>query len=297
MKPVERRILAADGWSLSALDFEPSGSPRAVAVVGHAMMVDRRTVASAHRPSLATALVQQGFRVLAVDLRGHGASGPTARDGGQWTYDDLVADTAHWLDLARDIANGLPIVWLGHSLFGHVSLAWFGQHPDDAPTAFVGMAVNVWNRRWEPDRRVWWLKRAVSSAANLLVHLQGRMPARAIRMGSADEAAGYWRDMGRFIRDDAWISRQGVDYHAGLRQIGMPALCIVSDGDTWFTRPEEGLAFAAPLPNRECVRLGKSCQISSLDGLAPTHMGFVTEQTSAPIWQFAADWLLGRVPL
>ena len=297
MKPVERCVLAADGWRLSALDFEPEGPPRALAVVGHAMMVDRRTVASIHRPSLATTLVQNGLRVLAVDLRGHGASGPTARDGGQWTYDDLVNDTQAWLSLAREVADGLPVVWLGHSLFGHVSLAWFGLHPQEAPAAYVGLAVNVWNRRWEPNRRIWWIKRAMSTAADLLTEVRGRMPARAIRMGSADEALGYWRDMGRFIRDNAWTSRQGADYHTGLRDLGMPALCVVSDGDTLFTRPEDGMAFAAPLRHRDVVRLGHACPIASLRGLAPTHMGLVTDQASAPLWQFISAWLLDHVPV
>ena len=297
MTPVERTVVAADGWQLSALDFAPPTPARAVVVLGHAMMVDRRTVASAHRPCLAQTLVEHGFRVLAVDLRGHGASGPMAHRGGAWIYDDLVADTEAWLNLAEAIAGDLPIFWTSHSLFGHVSLAWFGQHRERVPAAYVGIAVNVWNRRWESDLSVWMLQRAMSWASNRLVDVWGRMPVRLLRMGPADEAAGYWHDIGRFTRSNSWTSRDGIDYHAGLGRLDMPYLCVVSDGDRFFTRPNEGLSFSASLTQRTVLRLGPACQTPALQGLAPGHMGLVTNPNAAPLWHAIAQWLGSHVPV
>lgn len=297
MKPVDRSVVAVDGWRLSALDFEPPDPPRAVVVLGHAMMVDRRTVASVHRPCLAQTLVEHGFRVLAVDLRGHGASGPPAHAGGAWTYDDLVGDTEAWLEMARSIAGDLPIFWVSHSLFGHVSLAWFGQHPERAPAAYVGIAVNVWNRRWEAERGVWLLQRTVSWASNRLVDLWGRMPVRALRMGPADEAAGYWHDIGRFASSNSWMSRDGVDYHAGLGRLTTPYLCVVSDGDRFFTRPGEAIAFSGPLTARTVLHLGPTCVTPGLRDLDLGHMALVTDRRAAPLWQEVAGWLGTHVPV
>ena len=76
------RVRAPDGWLLDVLDLEPRGPARGLVVAGHAMMVDRRTYRPG-RAGLARTLVDAGFRVLLPDLRGHGRSGPTPREGGE----------------------------------------------------------------------------------------------------------------------------------------------------------------------------------------------------------------------
>lgn len=297
MTAIERTVLAPDGWRLSALDLEPAGPCRGVVVAGHAMMVDRRTLYRGDdRPSLARTLAQHGWRVLLPDLRGHGASGPQPREGGQWRYADLVADTATWRALADEVAGGLPVAWLGHSLFGHVSLAWFGQHADRRPAAFAALAVNVWNRRFEPNPALWAIKRATMAAATTLVRLRGRMPARGLRFGSADEAAGYWLDLDHVVRTNAWQAEDGTDWHRALSRLEMPYLCVVSDGDRLFTRPDDGISFAAPLPGRQVLRLGQGVTEPSLRGLVPSHMGLATDPRSQPLWEHVASWLDRVVP-
>ncbi len=285
----------ADGWRLHGRFVQPQGQFRGLVVAGHAMMVDGRTLLSPHRPCLANALVEQGFAVLAVDLRGHGRSGPGAAQGGQWNYADLVADTAAWWQLALALAQGRPIAWLGHSLFGHVSLAWFGQHPDAAPAAYVAIAVNVWARQFEGNPLVWAAQRSVMAAAAGLVRVTGRMPARKLRMGSADESAAFWLDMARFARTNRWQSAQGVDYLAGLAQLPCPLLCVVSDGDRLYTRPDEGLAFVATVPQVETLRLGPHCTEPELADLAPDHMALATSASSGPLWHWIARWLVARI--
>ena len=100
------RVVTADGWRLDVLDLIPERAPCAVAVVGHAMMVDRRTVSRADGPSLCGTLCERGFRVLVPDLRGHGASGPTASDGADWSYHELVSDVGEYVDLAVTTVPG-----------------------------------------------------------------------------------------------------------------------------------------------------------------------------------------------
>lgn len=282
-------IRSHDGHRLVARRIEPEGPARGLVVAGHAMMVDGRTLWRRDRPCLAASLAAAGLRVIVPDLRGHGRSGPLA----DWTYDDLVADTEAWRNLADLHADGLPVGWLGHSLFGHVSLAWFGQQPQRAPAAFAALAVNVWSPQFETNRAVWAVQRTVMAAATVVATVAGRMPARAFRMGSNDEAKGFWTDMARFGRDGAWAARDGTDYHAGLRQLGCPTLCLVSDADRLYTRPNEGIAFTAPIPNIEVLRLGNSCQIPALRGIVPDHMGLGTDARSQPVWDYVAGWLRG----
>ena len=294
MQVVQREVFAADGWRLQALDISPDTTPRAFVVAGHAMMVDSRTLWRRDRPSLVATLVQAGMRVLVADLRGHGSSGPRADHGGNWTYDQLVEDTAVWRSLADDLAGGLPIFWLSHSLFGHTSLAWFGQHPSRQPQAFVALAVNGWNRRFEPNMALWLVKSVMMRTTRLIALRSGRLPAKALRMGNHDEALDYWRDLTR-MAVTRWESRAGTDYHLGLVRVTLPILCVFSDGDRLFTRPPDGMAFTAPLPNREVLILGKACQQAALRGIVPGHMGLATDSTSEPLWQFVAAWLLRHV--
>ncbi|NJK32872.1 MAG: hypothetical protein HC927_10950, partial [Deltaproteobacteria bacterium] len=57
--PVLHSLTSADGWLLRVWDFtpEPRQAPLAVAIVGHAMMVDSRTICRPDRPTLASVLV------------------------------------------------------------------------------------------------------------------------------------------------------------------------------------------------------------------------------------------------
>ncbi len=295
MQVTQREVTAPDGWKLRALDIQPDGAPRALVVAGHAMMVDNRTLWRPDRPSLVGTLVQAGLRVLVPDLRGHGASGPRAADGGDWSYDQLVADTAVWRTLADDLAGGLPVLWLSHSLFGHTSLAWFGQHPERQPHAFVALAVNVWNRRFEPSPALWLFKSLMLKTALVAAERAGRLPARQMRMGNHDEAIDYWRDLTRMAMT-RWESRAGADYYVGMANVTVPILCVFSDGDKLFTRPSDGLAFTAALPNRQVLMLGKACELNTLSGCVPGHMALVTDAASEPLWRHVAAWLLQQIP-
>ncbi len=289
-KPATHTLRAADGWRLSVLDYAPAGTPAGVVVAGHAMMADRRTLAHPDRPSLAGALVDAGLRVLVPDLRGHGASGPTPREGGRWGYDDLVADTAIYLELARGLDAG-PVTLLGHSLFGHTALAWLGRHPDAPVAAFAAVGVGLWARRFEPSPLLWAAKASVLRLSTGLVRAAGHLPARRLRIGPADEAPEYWRDLCGFAFTGRWHARDGFDYHAGLEAVRCPVLHVSSDGDRLLARPAAALAFGARLPHRHGWRLGPGGDLPELAQRPPDHMGLVTSTASQPLWRAVAAWL------
>jgi predicted alpha/beta hydrolase len=294
--PTERSLDARDGWNLSVLDFVPECEVRAVAILGHAMMVDRRTLYRVGRPSLAATLIQKGFRVLLPDLRGHGTSGPRPHEGGGWTYDDLVEDTGEYLALARALGGDVPVCLVGHSLFAHTSLAFLGQHPEVSIDAMAGLSFNMWGRPWTHGRLRWWRKQALIAIAGAMARVLGYVPCRRLRLGSADESRAYWKALERGVFGGGWLSADGVDYSAGLQRVGFPVLQVVSDGDTILCRPDDALSFTEGLGDRrEVIRLGPSCTVPELRALTPGHMQIVTDPTSEPVWQHIAEWLAARV--
>ena len=290
---VERHAVPArDGWTLDVLDIRPTGQAVGIVVAGHAMMVDRRTLYRPGRPCLVTTLVDAGFRVLVPDQRGHGESGPVPSQGGDWSYDDLVYDTPIYVELAQRLAPDLPVVLLGHSLFGHTALAYLGQNPETAVAAVVGMAINIWNPRWDTNLRRSLLKRMIALVSAPMVHRLGYFPARRLRIGPCDEAAEYWRGFIGWIASDRWDSRAGVDYHRGLSRVSCPLLHVLSRGDRLAAHPDEASLFTAPMSDRRTVvRVGDpDCPVEVGD-FAPNHMELVTDGRSQPVWEFVARWI------
>lgn len=284
----EHRVRALDGWRLSVLDLAPERPAWGLVIAGHAMMVDRRTFLRDDRPCLARTLCDAGLRVLLPDLRGHGESGPDPRRGGDWSYDQLVEDTAVYLELARRLAPGLPVATLGHSLFGHSTLAWLttAAGREHAPAAHVALCVDFWLRSTEERRLVWPLKRALMKAMSGLAGALGSVPARRLGVGSADEAYSYFADFDRCVASDAWRAQGGHDYRAGLADVAVPVLLVVSDNDR-LAPPRTALRMWSPLPHLDAWRLGAP----PFAGLAPTHMAAVTDPASEPLWRAIATWL------
>jgi 3-oxoadipate enol-lactonase len=98
-------------------------------------------------------LLQAGFRVLRIDMRGHGGSGPVA---GDYTQSDLAADVAAVLD-----ALAIPRVhFIGLSIGGMLGQAFALEHGgklasamwcDTLPSTPAG-AAEVWQQRIDTVR-------------------------------------------------------------------------------------------------------------------------------------------------
>ena len=294
--PEVHAVTAADGWILRVFDYRPAEPARGVVVAGHAMMVDARTLCRPDRPTLVGTLVSMGLRVLVPDQRGHGHSGPVAADGADWSYDDLVDDVGVYYELARELEPHAPVAMLGHSLYGHCSLAWAGQNPDANVRCLVMVACDVWNRRFEPRWRRWALKRAIFGFTRMVVGTVGYMPSRALRAGTADESPSYWLQFHSFVRRNRWVSEDGsVDYHRGMGEVSCPVLHVVSEGDRLYATPSSALSFSADVPERDVLVLGRDDAPGRLGEIMPTHMGIVTDPDSAPAWRAVGRWLLRQM--
>jgi predicted alpha/beta hydrolase len=287
-------IRTRDGWSLRADVHRPQrpahSTGRGVAVLAHAMMARRSEFDRPEGQGMVAFLVERGWRVVSFDFRGHGDSRPTAREGGRYSYDDLVAgDLPTVCAFARSEAGtGGRVVLLGHSLGGHTALAAQGAGLIDLD-AVVALGATIWLRELDPSPSRWWVKRAIMEGMLRLSLRAGRFPARALRLGSDDEALPFVQDVGRFTRDSAWTSADGtLDYLAGLGRVRVPVLQVTSDGDRLECAPECGARFVG-----RCAGPREWFRVTQADdgGPAPSHMGLVTSGRVKSVWQRAESWM------
>lgn len=291
----EHLLRATDGWQLSVIEVRPRSALRGTVIAGHAMMVDRRTLLRSDRPSLVMTLAAAGLRVLVPDLRGHGRSGPRAHEGGEWSFDAMVDDMGHVVDLSRELDSRTPLAFVGHSLAALVGLAWLGQRPTEPVIAQACLGSDVWNLGQEPQRLRRWTKGALLAATTAITERYQRLPVRSFGVGSNDESIAYWRQLVSWARSGRWRSADGqIDYDAGLRRITCPTLHIVSAGDRLYGHAASALRFSAPLCQREVWHIGHASAPATLQELRPGHMAMVTDPQSAPLWRALARWLCER---
>ena len=227
----------ADGVTLHIERVSAVGPRRAVVVCLHAMMTDGR-----YFRRFATALAAAGYDVLVPDFRGHGKSGLRAgRD--DWSFDDLVE-----LDLPAIIAaadhDPRDLVLLGHSLGGLVTTAALGIGAIPPPRMLLLPATSVW--LLGPDGP--FVRRAMMSVYRNVTAALGRAPIRALRIGNADEAASFVRQLTGWTRAAQWTSLRGVDYLAAMRSITTRVVPVVGDADR-LCSVDDARGFAARFSN------------------------------------------------
>ena len=283
-------VRTSDGWALRADVDEPAGDPVGVAVLGHAMMARRSEFDRPHGNGVRRMLIDKGWRVVSFDFRGHGDSGPCAVDGGAWSYDDLVRidmPAIHAFARARD-KKKRRVVLVGHSLGAHVGLAAQGTGLV-AFDAIVSIGGNIWLRQLEPSLARWAVKRAMLAAIVATCRRMGRFPARAMRLGSDDEARAYFEDFERFARTGRWESADGAgDYLAALGRVVVPVLQVVSDGDKLACTTDGGSRFLDLCGGeRELLRIERADD----GGEPPAHMTMVTGGRIGSVWERVEAWM------
>ncbi len=292
------RVTTSDGWELDVLRISAHGPPRAVAVLGHAMMVDRRSMDRPKGSGLASTLAAAGIEVFLPDVRGRGDSGPRAEDGGRWGYDDLVRrDLPAVVEAVREACPGLPLTLVGHSLCGHVSAAaaGTGAYPRP-PEAHVLLSANAWLPSLEARLGLRLRKTLATWSFLLLSWFFGRFPSRLLRMGPVDEARPYADDIASFWRSDSWGSQDGQhDYLAGMAQVSGRILSVLGAADTLLAHPSGARAWA------ECFGAGRATIEVVGRGrwgldFDPDHMSLVTDPRSRPLWERVAAWILDEMP-
>jgi len=120
----EGRFEGVGGLEIYWQAWLPEGEPRAVVTIAHGGAEH-----SGRYAWTAGRLTARGYAVYALDHRGHGRSaGPRAYVD---RIDNAVADLHTLGVLARDRHPGLPVVLLGHSMGGLISLAYALRYQDE----------------------------------------------------------------------------------------------------------------------------------------------------------------------
>jgi alpha-beta hydrolase superfamily lysophospholipase len=263
------------------------GARRGVVLCGHAMMTDGRYFGARRPDGFAAHLAARGLDVVVVDFRGHGGSRPPRAGADDWSFDDLVElDLPAALAAAADAGGVAPadVAILGHSLGGLVALAALGTGVIAPPPRLVLAATSVWLAGPTGD----WRRRAGMAAAARIAAALGRVPVRALRAGTADEARTYAAQLTGWARTGRWTSRRGVDYLAALARVDAPVWAFTGDGD-WMCRPRDAdvlvrrLRGAPPL-----ARIGRAAGYA----LDPDHFTLFTRRELAPLWDRIADALI-----
>jgi len=282
-----------DGWVLQGEVTEPESPTRAVAVLGHAMLVDRRTMDFPRGLGLGATLRRRGIATVSFDHRGHGKSRPRAEEGGRWSYDDIVRhDVPAMVAFARGRFESTPLFFVGHSLAGHAAMIWSGLEPGQAPDGIVALGANLWTPSLEPSRTARLAKCALLHLFAALSARRGFFDAKRWKAGTSSEPWPYVRQFLTMWWRDRLGSEDGqFDYEAALSKAPGPILSISSEGDWMLARPESAARFArlvsADRITHEVVGPGAGQK-------APDHMEMVLDDASKSIWQNVADWILAR---
>lgn len=282
-----KTVIARDGWPLAVTLHPAVGARRGAVVLLHAMMVDARSLDRPAGAGLATVLSGAGWEVWRADLRGHGASGPAPREGGRWSYDDIVRNDIPALVDAAKMSGG-EIVIIGHSLGGHTAAAAVAEGL--VVDRLVLLATNVWMPSLEPS-----LRRTVQKTMRMALFEAsawplGFFPSRRMRMGPADESLPYVRDLCRFWWQDQWGSRDGINWFRLLQNYRGRVLAVAAQGDLLFGHPDATRRWISAFTSASLTYwvAGRRTFGLSYD---PDHLEIACDARSLPLWERIAVWM------
>ncbi|MCP4873801.1 MAG: alpha/beta fold hydrolase [Proteobacteria bacterium] len=287
------KVECDDGWTLDVLHIPAVGEAKGSVVLGHAMMVDRRSLDRPQGAGFGTAMAEAGWNVHLPNLRGRGDSGPDVDAGGSWSYDDIIRfDLPACVAAARKLKPG-PVWVVGHSLAGHASIAAAGAgfYEDAPPDGHVLLSSNMWTPDLEPR---WWLRRRKATSVLLfagILKLFGKFPSRGFGMGPVDEAGSYVSDIVRIWKGNAWASRDGEhDYFEGMKRVTGPVLAVVGKGDDLMAHPSGARAWTDGFGEgrADWWLVGEGDHGLPFD---PDHMTVVTDDRSRPLWNTILGWM------
>lgn len=126
MKTIPFTLTTRDGLLLPGQAWLPA-KPHAFIAVVHGLSEH-----SGRYERFAMAATKRGLGVLAMDLRGHGRSpGDEAFVG---HFSEFLLDVDALMVKARALAGPLPIVLMGHSMGGAISMRWVAERQPSAET-------------------------------------------------------------------------------------------------------------------------------------------------------------------
>ena len=247
---MRERIVTVRGLELCVCEWGPENGKLVVCVHG-------TRDHGASWEGVAAALVDEGYRVVAPDLRGHGRSGHGASSS-QYHLRDFAGDLAQ---IVQELGSQ-PIVLMGHSLGSIIAVLYANAHPrrverlilvepplspmaEDAQSFAQQMAANL---RAADELRQHAIMPDLDSAAERLRHLTPALPietalrrARRLTRPQGDGVVWRWdaRFDGQTQLDALFAGLHRTEFLAMLAGIEAPLTVVYGDASGWISPAEK----------------------------------------------------------
>jgi 3-oxoadipate enol-lactonase len=226
----------------------------------------------------ATPLVQSGFGVLRVDIRGHGGSDPA---GSSADMDDLAGDLVRVVELLEIRTMHL----IGLSLGGMIAQAFATNHPArllsltlcDTLPATLSASRDMLSQRIESVRQ----SRSVSQLAEATMQ-------RFLTEEFKADNPGRWRELHETIRgttSDGYVACGGAtlnfDFTERLRSFPVRTLVVCGSADP-LTPPDENRRLATMVPRGRYQEIPGARHLSNVEKPATFNrimIEWLTQQT------------------
>lgn len=224
MKHATGLMTASDGTTLFTRSWLPDAAPKALVLIVHGVAEH-----SGRYAGVAAALNEHGYGVYTLDLRGHGES--SGRRSFVDHYTLYLEDLEAYFDEIQAAHPGVPVVILGHSMGGIITLAFTRRHH----AALAGMVTSG-----APVDLGTQTPALVKGVASILANVVPTLP--LVGFDAADMthdpqmSALYDSDplnyRGRLsVRQGAEMVNMANDALAGLASITIPCLCMHGGND------------------------------------------------------------------
>jgi alpha-beta hydrolase superfamily lysophospholipase len=139
MQHKEETLIGFDGRELFFQSWKPEGAPRAVIAIVHGGLEH-----SGHYGFLVDSLVDKGFALAGLDLRGHGKS--KGKRGHIMDWNEIREDMGSYLSKLQKEFPGRPLFLFGHSVGGTIALDYaLRRSPALAGVILSGAGISTGN--------------------------------------------------------------------------------------------------------------------------------------------------------
>jgi pimeloyl-ACP methyl ester carboxylesterase len=251
-------------WAVRSIERDKARLVYDDAGEGSAVLFSHGWLCDSRQWPQAPAVARAGHRVLNLDNRGHGRSGPYTEPYSLWDVaDDLVA--------VLDDAGEEQAVVVGQSLGGFAALRMALRYPSRVRGLVLGATTSGVLRHLDKAQARASLAIARTPASRLLTPMLPKLlfGPSALREPSAMVVASRRRCLGQFSArtlsmvcagDAALTARQ--DLTSQLGRIAVPTLVLVGEEDTYLA---ESARMAGRIPGAQLVVLPRAGHMSPLE--------------------------------
>jgi len=264
-----------DGLQLYAQNWQPEMKPQAAVCLIHGLGEH-----SGRYSHVARFLNKSGYTLIAIDLRGHGKS--EGRRGHTPSYETLMNDISHLLQMAKKRYPDCPLFLYGHSLGGNLVINYaLRSNPRlnaviaSAPLLRTFFDLPIWKMAMARIMRYLWPTFSTSNGLN-------------VKNLSRDARVVHDYQNDPLVHDRVTTCFLDIR-HAGLwaleyaAKFSLPLLLMHGDADR-ITSPQASREFAA--------KMGDRCTLKIFNGL---YHEIHNEPESEVVFSCLSEWLQSKM--